>query len=447
MNEAPGGAPPRRLRHDSEVFLLALAAGAPGALVALSILWFGDYSDKVRWTLTLFIGGGWLTFAAMARARVVRPLQTISNLIAALREGDYSIRARGADFDDALGLALAEINLLGEPLRQERLGAREASALLRRIVSEIDVAIFSFDGDNRLRLANRTGERLLAQPSERIIGRDAESLGLAALLRGEPRRVVEATFPGSVGRWEVRRSSFRQGGREHRLLVLSDLSRTLREEERLVWQRLVRVLSHEINNSLAPIKSLAGSLRALLGKQPRPADADADLERGLGVISTRSEALIRFMSSYARMARLPRPSLRPVDVSSWVSRITALERRLPVKLRSGPTVTIKADGDQLDQLLINLVVNAADAALETGGGVDVGWEAEDGHLVLTVRDEGPGLADTSNLFVPFFTTKPKGSGIGLVLSRQIAEAHGGSLTLENRPEGPGCEARLRIPLE
>ena len=268
---------PRRLRHDSEILLLALAAGAPGSLVALSMLWFGDHSDKVRWTLSLFIGGAWLAFAFTVRARVVRPLQTISNLVAALREGDYSIRARGADFDDALGLALAEINLLGAPLREERLGAREATALLRRIVSEIDVAIFAFDHDGRLRLANRTGERMLAQPSERLIGRDAASLGLASLLQGESRRVVEATFPGSVGRWEVRRSAFRQGGREHQLLVLSDLSRTLREEERLVWQRLVRVLSHEINNSLAPIKSLAGSLLALLGRDARPADADADL--------------------------------------------------------------------------------------------------------------------------------------------------------------------------
>lgn len=437
----------RRLRHDTEVFLLALAAGAPGAIVALAMLWFGDHSDKVRWTLTLFIGGAWLAFAVAVRTRVVRPLQTISNLIAALREGDYSIRARGADFDDALGLAFAEINLLSTPLREERLGAREATALLRRIVSEIDVAIFAFDHDGRLRIANRTGERLLAQPAERLIGRDATSLGLAALLQGEPRRVVEATFPGSVGRWEVRRSSFRQGGREHQLLVLSDLSRTLREEERLVWQRLVRVLSHEINNSLAPIKSLAGSLLSLLGRDPRPADADADLTRGLGVIATRSEALSRFMSSYARMARLPRPSLRPLNVGAWVSRVAALERRLPIELHEGPPVTIMADGDQLDQLLINILGNATDAALETGGAVDVGWEREDGHFVLVVRDEGPGLSDTSNLFVPFFTTKPRGSGIGLVLSRQIAEAHGGSLTLTNRSQGRGCEARLRIPLE
>lgn len=433
------------MAHGRAVFLLALGAGAPALVTAMAFIWFGDHAPKVEWTLSLVLVGAWFGFAAAAEARVVRPLQTIANLIAALREGDYSIRARGADLDDALGLVLAEINMLSVPLREERLGAREAGAMLRRIVSEIDVAIFAFDGDGRLRQTNRTGERLLAQPAERLLGRDAASLGLAECLDGEARRVMEATFPGSAGRWEVRRSTFRQGGLEHRLLVLTDLSRTLREEERLVWQRLVRVLSHEINNSLAPIKSIAGSLSALLSREPRPHDADDDIRGGLGIIAGRSEALSRFMSSYARMARLPRPSLGAVDVAEWVTRIASLERRLQVNVHAGPPATVHADGDQLDQLLINLMGNAVDASLETGGGVDVHWEKVDGHIAVIVRDEGQGLSDTGNLFVPFYTTKPTGSGIGLVLSRQIAEAHGGSLTLANRESRRGCEARLRLP--
>ena len=443
------GAPPTadpRLRHDQGVFLYSLAGGAPALLVALVLLWTGDYSLKLQWTLTVLAVGAWLAFAAAARSRVIRPLQTLSNLVAALREGDYSIRARGASWDDALGLALAEVNALAESLRAQRLGALEATALLRTVMAELDVAVFAFDGEGVLRLVNRGGERLLAQPAERLLGRHAAQLGLAASLIGEPRRVVEATFPGSGGRWEVRRTTFRQDGLSHQLLVLTDLSRTLRDEERQVWQRLVRVLSHEINNSLAPIKSIAGSLQVALHRQPRAPDLDDDLGEGLQVIAGRSEALQRFMASYARMARLPAPKLAPLAVSDWVRRVAGLENRLPVEVCPGPPLTIQADGDQLDQLLINLVGNAVDAALETGGGVALAWSAADGMVEVRVIDEGPGIANATSLFVPFFTTKRQGSGIGLVLSRQIAEAHGGTLTLENRRDRPGCVARLRIPL-
>ncbi|MGH9258767.1 MAG: sensor histidine kinase, partial [Acidimicrobiales bacterium] len=253
-------------------------------------------------------------------------------------------------------------------------------------------------------------------------------------------------FPGGAGKWEVRRGEFRQGGLPHQLLVLADVSRALREEERQAWQRLVRVLGHEINNSLAPIKSVVESLQALVRRRPRPADADTDVQRGLEVIQGRAEGLGRFLSSYARLARLPAPRLAVLDVSAWVRRVVALETRLPVAVVPGPAATIRADGDQLEQLLINLVGNAVDASLETGGGVRVGWDMHDGRIDLWVRDDGPGIPQSGNLFVPFFTTKPQGSGIGLVLSRQIAEAHGGTLTLANRADARGCEARLVLPM-
>jgi signal transduction histidine kinase len=229
-------------------------------------------------------------------------------------------------------------------------------------------------------------------------------------------------------------------------VVLADLSRTLREEERQAWQRLVRVLSHEINNSLAPIHSTAGSLKTLVAREQRAADWEEDLERGLEVIGGRAEALIRFMQSYARLARLPPPNREPLSVGTWVRRVVRLETRLNVELIVGEDITISADGDQLDQLLINLLGNAVDAATETKGGVRVGWERKDRQLEVWVEDDGPGLPDTSNLFVPFFTTKPKGSGIGLVLSRQIAEAHGGTLNVVNRRDRKGCVARVRLPV-
>src|SRR5207244_443978 len=316
---------------------LGLRGGFPAVVVSMSLLSTGEFDGKTQWTLGALIIATWVIVAALLRERVVRPLQTLSNLLGALREGDYSIRARGADREDALGLAFLEANVLGETLRSQRLGAMEASTLLRTVMAEIDVAVYAFDDHERLRLVNRAGARVLDQPEERLLGRTAEQLGLVEPLRGETPRAMDMTLPGARGRWEVRRSSFRQDGRPHTLLVLADLSKTLREEELKAWQRLVRVLSHEINNSLAPIKSLAGSLQAILDRQPRPADADEDLQRGLNVIAGRADALVRFMSSYARLARLPTPQRSSVDVAAWVRRVAALETRLPVRVEGGPS--------------------------------------------------------------------------------------------------------------
>jgi two-component system nitrogen regulation sensor histidine kinase NtrY len=339
-----------------------------------------------------------------------------------------------------------EVNAIGEVLREQRLGAVEAAALLHRVVNEVDVAVFAFDHYGHLRLVNRAGERLLAAPGERLLGRPAEDLGLTGLLDGEVSRIVPLTFPGGPGRWEIRRSTFRELGLPHRLLVISDLSQTLREEERQAWKRLIRVLGHELNNSLAPIHSMTSTLVGLLTREPQPDDWKEDMQHGLEVIGNRSGALIRFMAAYARLARLPPPRRAPFELASLIRRTAALETRLPVYVEKGPEVTIEADADQVEQLLINLIRNAVDAALLTGGGVGVGWRIDATHVEVRVEDEGPGLSNTDNLFVPFYTTKPGGTGIGLVLSRQIAEAHGGALTLENRTPEPGCEALLRLPV-
>ena len=436
----------KSVRFETRVLHLALLTGLPGTALALILLWTGAFEARTQWTLTILLGLFWVGAAYRLRERVRFPLQTLSNLLAAIQEGDYSIRARGARRDDALGEVLIELNSLGENLREQRLGALEATALLSKVMAEIEVAVFTFDNAQRLRLVNRAGERLLAQPAERLLGRTAAELGLLDCLQGDAARTLEMTFPGGMGRWGMRRSYFREQGAPHQLLVLTDLSRTLREEERQAWQRLVRVLGHELNNSLAPIKSIAGSIETLLAKDPMPSDWKEDTQRGLGVISTRAEALTRFMEAYARVARLPQPRLKPVEVGAWVRRVAALETRLKIAVQPGPDLVIQADGDQLDQLLINLLRNAVDAALETGGGVVIRWSRTAQHVDIFVEDEGLGLSNTANLWVPFFTTKQGGSGVGLVLCRQITEAHGGTLSLENRVNARGCAAKLRLPL-
>lgn len=436
-----------RLSYDVLILVLALLAGLPGSVVALILLWIGEYSAKLQWTLTILVGGFWIGWAAALRHRVVRSLQTLSNMLAALHEGDYSMRAHSLRTDDSLGLAMLEANTLAETLRQQRLGALEASALLRKVMDEIDVAVLAFDDHGELRLVNRGGERLLARPALSITGLSAEELGISECLEGDSPRIVERTFPGGSGRWELRISTFRQDGLPHQLVVLSDLSRVLREEERQAWKRLIRVLSHEINNSLAPIRSVADSLARIVRNTPVQSEADEDLQQGLSIIASRAEALSRFMASYARLARLPAPVLKPLRVETWIRRVVGLETRLAVHVIPGRDLDIMADGDQLDQLLINLVDNAVDAALETGGSVRVSWRTSNGHLEVLVDDDGPGVPDTSNLFVPFYTTKDKGSGIGLALCLQIAEAHQGTITVENHKDQPGCRACLRIPIK
>ncbi len=405
----------RRLKFEKRITLLALAAGFPAVLLAAFLLWYDGYSARLQWTLDSLLALLWLGIAFNLKQRVVRPLQTLSNILAAIREGDYSIRGRRAATGDALGEIMLEVNDLGTTLRGQRLGAMEATALLRTVMAEIDVAVFAFDGNQALRLVNRGGEKLLAQPARRLLGRSSDELGLKECLdRKESAGPVtmQMVFPGGVGRWDIRRSTFREGGAQHQLLVLTDLSRTLREEERIAWQRLLRV----------------------------------DLRRGLEVISSRADSLARFVDSYSKLARLPQPRFEPLSIGALAHRVASLETRLPVKVVSGPEVIVHGDSVQLEQLLINLVRNAVDASLETSGAVEFGWTQNNGQVELRISDEGPGLASTANLFVPFFTTKADGSGIGLVLSRQIAEAHGGTLTLDNRADGHGCEARLRLPL-
>jgi len=436
----------RRVGFESRVALLAVALALPWAAALLVLLLSSPHEPLVRWGVPLALAFVSLALFAILRNHVAYPLRTLSNLLSSIREEDYSFRARLGGGDDAMGEVMVEVNALTEMLRERRLGALEASALVRTVIAEIDAAIFAFDPESRLRLVNRAGERLLAHPAEALQGLTASELGLADLLDADASSIFERPFPGGAGRWGIRRSTFRERGREHRLLLVTDLSRTLREEERQAWRRLLRVLAHELNNSLAPIKSIAASLESLLERDPAPADLHDDLQRGLSVIRSRSESLTRFMEAYSRLARLPEPRLQPVELGPLLARVAALESRVTVAIEAGEQLSVGADPDQLEQLLINLVRNAADAAEDTGGSVSIATKRDGRSVVVAVRDDGPGLAaGSANLFVPFFTTKPGGTGIGLVLCRQIAEAHGGSLTLANRRDARGCEAVLRLP--
>lgn len=453
---------PRARNLEWSVTLLVLAGGAPAVLVALVLIWRAELPGELRWTLTAVVAGTWIVATSLARQLITRSLQLVANLLGALREGDYSIRGLSAKSGSAMAGVMREVNDLGTTLQRQRTEAVESTALLTHVMEEIGVAVFAFDPAEQVLLVNKAGERLLGKTEAEMIGQPASAFAFDEYLTGETRRLVERTIAGRRGRFEVRRASFYRDGRPHHLIVMADLSQALREEEQAAWQRIVRVLSHEINNSLTPIKSIAHSVKRIIervgervGERAGGSGEDGraggferrdEVIQGLSLIEERSGALGRFLRAYAQLARLPKPQPRPVPVAPLLGRIVELEKRMAVRSLGGPELTVSADSDQLEQLLINIVRNAVDASLETKGGVTIGWRAAGDVFEVVIDDEGKGLPDTSNLFVPFFTTKPNGSGIGLALSRQIAEAHAGTLTLENRVGTPGCRATLRIPL-
>jgi nitrogen fixation/metabolism regulation signal transduction histidine kinase len=461
-----------RLLYEHRISLYSLLVALPGIVVSSVFIWLQSWSLESKLGLSFAELLAWWLLALALHAQTVHPLQTLANVVAALREEDYSFRARGAITDDALGELSLEVNALADLLADQRIRAIEATALLRRVVEEIDAPLFAFDPDRVLQLVNPAGEKILQQAAVRLLGRTADEIGLADCLNAANEALVALPADSSNARWLVRKSAFRERGVPHTLLVLSDVSRALREEERRAWQRLIRVLGHELNNSLAPIKSIAGSLGSRLAEIELNSDQRRDFERGLAIIEERTASLNRFLQAYRQLASMPPPAKKRVALLQIVERVAFLETRLAVAISQGPDVMLMIDADQIEQMLINLVRNAVEAALEPSMDskssatnhsssdsessadvrrpqVSVNWTLEgqndDQSVVLTIDDNGLGLLNPSNAFVPFYTTKPAGSGIGLALSRQIVEAHGGSIELSNLNGKRGCQVRVKLP--
>jgi len=437
----------RRERRSAfrRVWLFSLLLGLP-ALIFLAIFL---YQRQIGVGPAILIATLLLIYLAIIVSSLVdglaRPIQTLSNVISSLREGDYSFRARGASSPDALGELAAEINSLADLIQKQRVRSLEATALLARILEVMHAPLFAFDRDRLLQLVNNAGLELLGLPYARCFGRSVHELGLESLLDSRDQAIH--VFPGKPTRWLLRKATFRQEGVPHTLLLLTDVSLPLQEEEQVAWKRLVRVLGHELSNSLAPIKSIAGSLLARVESLTGDETALHDFRRGLGVVESRADSLHRFVQSYRLLAQLPPPRLRPVAIAPLLERVVLLEQRLRVELDPGPVATLNADPDQLEQMFINLLANAVDASLANGSEpVRATWDRTGSNLSVIIEDRGLGIANTENLFVPFYTTKPAGSGVGLALAQQIARAHGGEIQLENREDGAGARATVLLPV-
>jgi nitrogen fixation/metabolism regulation signal transduction histidine kinase len=438
-------------RFERRLLFSVLRSGAPGVVLSLLLLWSAGFSLDHKIEITVLVVLLWLGLSFSAQANVVNSLRVLSNVLSAMKDEDFSFLAKDARMDDALGNLALEINSLSRALAEERLGSAERAGLLRKVMAEAGTIIFAVSPDNRVRLVNRSGALFLGRSEEKIVGRTASELGIADLIEGPPSEVVTRAEAGLERRWIVRRATFRQHGEPHRLVVLSEASEALRAEERLAWQRLIRVLSHEINNSLAPIRTIARTLGRMAVALHLPSGQAEDFHHGLEVIHDRADSLGRFLQNYTRVMKIPAPERRTITLHALVSRVASLETRVPVSVLPGPNLQVHVDPDQLEQALINLIKNAAEAVLLSATNssnpeaVTVLWNRHSKDLELWVRDKGIGLTQTENLFVPFYTTKQTGSGIGLLLSRQIVEAHKGTLLLRNRPDGPGCEVEIKLP--
>jgi two-component system, NtrC family, nitrogen regulation sensor histidine kinase NtrY len=475
---------PERLRFETRLRLYSALLCLPIVGLLTALLLIEHFSATAIVSILVIVALALLLAVAAFMDQIIRPLQTLANVVAALREEDYSFRARGAHINDPFGDLAIEINALADMHQTQRLGALEAAALFRRVIAELDAPVLAFDQSAHLRLINPAAERLFKINAARDLGRTAAELNIDMLVGHTGEEVIQipdrSQPPGQMNdklvqthsRWMLHATQFRQRGVPHTLMLLTDVSTALREEERIAWRRLIRVLGHEISNSLAPIKSIAGSLRARLPQETNGNMNGSlpDFDRGLGVIESRAESLNRFVQAYRQLAQLPAPSLRRVPVRPLLERVVSLEQRLEVGVVSIPELEILADLDQIEQLLINLVRNGVEAAFSAreesivrataartapsgpGGrvalapSVSIHAEPRAGFLSITISDNGPGLTNPGNLFVPFYTTKKSGSGVGLVLARQIAEAHGGTLELRNRNGSHGCDATVRIPL-
>lgn len=426
-----------------ELRLAALAlAGAilPTALALLLI-----QAPVPKWLTYALTAGALAAAAAVALLiyrRLVGGFERLTGLIHSLRGGEFSLRSRAEA--GSFGRSLAAVNVLAQDLSGLQRAGVESDALLGKLLGSLELAILVFDDNDCVTGANEAANRIFENRFRTLVGSSAADLGLAEWMSATTPVRASRRFPGGEGPWEIRVVRFRRGGKPHRLLVITNLSQALREEERRAWQGLIRVLTHETGNSLGPIRCTAYALNQRLSRISVDDVTGTALTNGLDLIERRAKTLSEFIHRYADLARLPPPQPQKIDLSELIRRVAALETRLSINTLGREKVTVFADPGQLEQALINLLKNATDAALQNEGGVQIRWAEYDDGMVIEILDDGPGLPESENLFVPFFTTKPSGSGIGLVLARQIIEAHGGKLTLSNRSSGQGALARIEL---
>ncbi len=388
---------------------------------------------------------GWILLAAFRVRRIfVHQLRTLNTLIEAIRNEDYSLRSAHTGRSNELSALFQQINSLAQQLQSSRQEEQELRGLLERIIAQMNVAVLACDSKGCIVLANPQAARLLAMEREALQGLPLESTEISSLLPALEPEIREHRFAGASGRWQISQQTLVQDGKPGSLIFITDLEQVLSEEEIRAWQRLIRVIAHEVNNSLTPITTLCQTLAVV------PPEGDrGQLAEGLQLIHERALNLRNFISDYARIARLPEANKGEFDLLELVRKVAGMysDCNIRLHLQAVPEkLPVFGDRTQLEQVLINLIKNAVEANANPSISIDISIMARDDNCDILIRDQGPGISNKSNLFVPFYTTKDQGAGIGLALSRRIISAHHGNIALDNRDDASGAELRLTLPL-
>ncbi|HBN13870.1 MAG: hypothetical protein CMQ46_03405 [Gammaproteobacteria bacterium] len=436
---------PIETRMASLVFVANLVPSA--ALIALLVLIDASvYVIGIVAVLSFFLS----VFSVTTVWRMAQyHFQSVHNLLDAIVCGDYSFRGAHEQSSGAYGELIKTINALAVTIQRQRMQSQESQVLIRKVLEQIDVAILSWDESHQIHLINPAAKSLIGvsseaetiqQPSEEVC---ALIVTLEQLKVGEM-HLKDMTIGNERGRYRIRLERFITDGDTHYLVFLTNVSSILRSEERRAWRNLVRVLSHEINNSLAPLRSFSRALSSQIDKREADAELKQELLDGLNVIGNRADSLISFVQSYHKVARLPEPSRQKHDFRELVVNLADLFSDNHIVV-DGQSITVSLDVAQIEQVMINLIKNAIEAGSDLEP-IEINWRRVGNTLAVNVLDSGPGIHNADNLFTPFYTTKPKGSGIGLVFSQQVVEAHGGHLDISNRDDATGCRASFTLPI-
>lgn len=447
---------PQRRPFEAQLTRISLVASIP---LLLLLLWVMVYARVSIWLtlLTALLGSLTIVYSYYSiHQKLVYQFRSISNLLGAMIQGDYTLRARSDQGSGALEELVVAINGLANRLSQQRWESVESQLLVRTIIDHIDVAIIALSERNEIRFINPAAKKLLGLDQNQSEMQLLQQLECVQSIPSGCSQVVELSLGYQKGRFNVHVEEFRESGLQHQLLFITDVRTLLRSEERKAWQSLVRVISHEINNSLSPIASISQTLQRLvlrqaenlLDEQTPSSDTRKNLIDGLTIINERANGLRQFVDSYKQLAKLPEPQKQQVWFRELIDKACLLFSGHSIAIDTEADASIYIDPLQFQQVLINLIKNAIEAMAQVNpsGRITISWEVNTSVFKLCICDQGSGISNLDNLFVPFYSTKKQGSGIGLVLSRQIIEAHSGHLTIANRTNSVGCCAKIEIPL-
>jgi len=367
-------------------------------------------------------------------------------------DGDYSLRGRlqaNTAFQELLNL----INNLAGTLSKHKIEAKESRLLLERIMEQMDAMVFATDDHGTVVMANASANKLIFGNVEQVHNISLSSLPIGRAIEKADTGIIEFNQALLHGEHFLSKESFLSEGKQHQLYLLTNAERLLMEKERSAWQSLLRVLSHEINNSLTPISAISQSLqkklqRSLLSPE-QPVNSESLLE-GANIINERADSLNSFIASYSQLYHLPKPHITSFHLQGIINNTAGLFPDCKIEMNVESDVIIKADKNQFEQVLINLFKNALEAMTANKEKlITIGYTREQQWQHISILDNGSGIANVDNLFIPFYTTKKQGSGIGLALCRQIMFSHNGLIKLHNKLGNKdkcfGVEAILSLP--